>query len=157
MERKLRISNEGLAFLRRWEGFRPTPYFCAGNKRTIGYGHVLQNNEDYTTISLREAEALLRKDVAKVEAALEKALKEVELTQSQWDALVSFVFNVGIGNFRKSTLLKKLKQGDFKAAADEFLKWTKAEGKTVRGLQRRREAERQMFLSDKMEVEKQDG
>lgn len=146
---KLRISNEGLAFLRQWEGFRPTPYQCAAGQWTVGYGHVLRDGENYDTVSLSEAEALLRKDVAEVEAALSEALKGIELSQWQWDALVSFTFNIGIGNFKKSTLLKKLKQGDFKAAADEFLRWTKAKGKTVRGLVRRRKAERKLFLSNK--------
>ena len=88
---------------------------------------------------------LLNKDVLWAENAINE--QHLNLNQNQFDALVSFVFNVGATAFSHSTLLKKLKSRDFDAAADEFLRWNKAGGKVLRGLTTRREAERELFLS----------
>lgn len=88
----------------------------------------------------------LRKDLLKYEAAVDKLVK-VSLDQNQRGALVSFTYNLGEGNFGKSTLLKKVNAKDFVGASKEFAKWNKAGGKVLAGLTRRREAERQLFLS----------
>ena len=90
---------------------------------------------------------VLKKDLEKFEKAVNKYVN-VEITQSMFDALVSFSFNVGATAFRKSTLLQKLNKGDYDGAADEFLRWNKGGGKVLAGLTKRRKAERQLFLSD---------
>ncbi len=97
-------------------------------------------------ISQQEADRLLSQDLQRFEAGVERNVKAA-LTQNQFDALVSFCYNLGVGNLQKSTLLKKLNAGDYKGAGDEFLKWNKAGGKVLTSLVRRREAERNMFLA----------
>ncbi len=92
-----------------------------------------------------QADSALISDLAQCERAVNRLVK-VTLTQNQFDALVSFVFNVGSGNLQSSTLLRKLNSGDYKGAADEFLRWNKAAGKVMNGLVARRTAEREFFL-----------
>lgn len=97
-------------------------------------------------ISQQHAEALLRKDLADTEQGIAKAVR-VSITQGQFDALASFVFNLGAGRLRSSTLLRKLNAGDYVGAANQFLLWDKAGGKPLKGLTKRRQAERKLFLS----------
>lgn len=139
------VSPRALELIKKFEGFKATPYICPGGKLTIGYGKVIKEGE-YTSITKDQAESLLRSTVSSFEKSLQKYVK-VPLTQNQYDALVSFIYNVGAGNFSKSTLLKLLNSGDYAGAADEFLKWVKSDGKVLRGLQRRREEEKALFLS----------
>ena len=87
---------------------------------------------------------MLKKDLIKFEEGVEK-LVEVDINSNQFSALVSFAFNLGCGNLKKSTLLKKLNDGDTEGASDEFLQWVSAGGKRLPGLERRREAERELF------------
>lgn len=140
----MRISEKGLALIKRFEGYRPRAYVCSGGKWTIGYGHTASVNPQ-DSITIESAERLLQEDCLLAEMTVASAVK-VALSRNQFDALVSFVFNVGRRNFIKSTLLKKLNTGDVKGAADEFLKWTYAKGKKSDGLLRRRKAERELFL-----------
>lgn len=111
---------------------------------TIGYGHTGPEVHPGMTITQDEADALLREDAEKVAKQI-APMVHVPLSQEEFDALVCFVFNVGIGNFAKSTLLKKLNAGDYEGAADELPKWNKAAGKVMAGLTRRRNAERELF------------
>ena len=115
-----------------------------GDPWTIGYGHTGPEVHPGMVITQAEADALLRQDAEKV-AKQVAPMVHVPLSQQEFDALVCFVFNVGIGNFAKSTLLKKLNAGDYDGAANELPKWNKAEGKVMAGLTRRREAERELF------------
>jgi lysozyme len=141
----MKISMNGLNLIKDFEGLRLQAYQCSANVWTIGYGHtagVSANN----VISEEEALLFLRQDVAESERAVAQHV-HVPLTQNQFDALVSFVFNLGIGNFRTSTLRKKLNVGDYEGAAQEFGRWIKAGGKVLSGLVRRREAERSLFLN----------
>ena len=101
--------------------------------------------EDFRVFTLEECYALLHKDLAKFERGIDKYVT-VPLTQNQFDALVSFVYNLGLGCLQRSTLRKKLNRGDYQGAADELLKYNKAAGKVLRGLTRRRQAERALFL-----------
>jgi lysozyme len=97
-------------------------------------------------ITAGQAESLLRKDITWVEKAVNK-LVVVPLTQNQFDALSSLVFNIGEGGFANSTLLRLLNAGDYEGAANQFLRWNKQKGVTLKGLTKRREEERKLFLS----------
>lgn len=137
---------KGLALIKDFEGLRLEKYQDVVGKWTIGYGHLILSTESFPRpITLVQADALLRQDLAVSEAGVNKWVS-MALTQNQFDALVSFTFNLGVGNLQNSTLLKMLNQGQLQAAADQFLRWNKAGGKEVPGLTRRRIAERSLFL-----------
>ena len=147
------ISNEGLALVRHFESLFLTAYKDGGGVWTIGWGHTGLQHQDGTVypgrkITKPEAVQLLAYDMNQFESRV-IALVTVPLTQWEFDALVSFDFNTGGLTLRKgapSTLLRKLNAGDREGAAAEFLKWNKDNGKVVKGLTRRRNAERAMFL-----------
>lgn len=127
------------------EGLRLTAYLDTGGVWTIGYGHTGSDVREGLTIPLSEAERLLTRDLRVAEGHVNDAVK-VKLTQNQFDALVSFVYNVGGGAFRSSTLLKLLNAGDYDGAANQLPRWNKDNGKTVPGLTNRRREERELFL-----------
>lgn len=141
----MRTSENGRKLIQQFEGCREKAYQDCVGVWTIGYGHT-GNVKAGQVISKKEADRLLSEDLKRFESGVEKNVK-VALTQNQFDALVSFCYNLGVGSLQKSTLLKKLNNGDHKGAAEEFLKWNKAGGKVLTGLVRRREAERQLFLA----------
>lgn len=142
------ISSDGLKLIKYFEGFSPLEYTCVGGKRTIGYGHVLKPGEAFPGgVTQEQAEELLAEDVGIAEDAVIRLVK-VALTPHQFDALVSFVFNVGARNFAGSALLKKLNAGDYSGAAEEFKRWKYAGGRVCRGLVCRREAEAKLYSSD---------
>lgn len=146
----MKISNKGLEIIKKSEGLRLKPYFCPAKVKTIGYGHVIRKNEGYlnSEITEEEAESLLRKDVVISERGVNSHVT-VKLTQGQFDALVSFVFNLGSGSLAKSTLLKMLNAGeDSKDVAKQFGRWINAGGKKLSGLIKRREEEARLFLSE---------
>jgi len=122
----MRISEGGIDRLKRHEALygepNLTPYRDQAGHWTIGYGHKLREGEWYERITPEKAEDLLREDLAVAEGAVNDYVT-VPLTQSQHDALVSFVYNVGVYNFQESTLLEKLNAGDYAGAANEFPKW----------------------------------
>ncbi|NBX02694.1 MAG: lysozyme [Alphaproteobacteria bacterium] len=139
------ISERGLTLIKEFEGFSARAYICPAGKGTIGYGHVLADGEIYPNgVSSQKAGALLLQDVGEAERAVCR-LAGCDLSQGQFDALVSFVFNLGAGALARSTLLRKLNAGDYAGAAKEFLRWDKAGGKKLAGLSRRRMAEMMMF------------
>jgi GH24 family phage-related lysozyme (muramidase) len=144
------VSTRGLALIREFEGCKLRAYKCPAGVWTIGYGTTRIAGKPVKpslTISQAEAEILLQHQVAEHWNEAEKHILHAdELAQEQVDALASFVFNVGVGAFRGSTLLKMLNQGQDTKAADEFTKWNKAGGKVSHGLTRRRRAERELFL-----------
>ena len=127
--------SEGL----RLKAYLPTP----NDVYTIGYGHT-KTAKKGMVITLAGAEALLLHDLAWVEAALKKYVK-VPLTQNQYDALASFVYNLGETNFKNSTLLKMLNKGDYQGAADQLPRWNKQKGKVLKGLTIRRQKEQTLF------------
>jgi len=143
-----RISNPGIEMIKQSEGLREEAYRCPGGVWTIGYGHTKNVNEG-DKITREKAIEYLIEDLKYTENAVRKNVA-VPLTQRQYDALVSFVFNIGTGAFESSTLLKKLNSGDYKGASDEFLRWNKVtiNGKksVCDGLTKRREKERNHFL-----------
>ena len=141
----LSVSPKLIDMLKEFEGFRAYPYTCPGGSLTIGYGNTIKPGE-YTSITKEEADSLLRKTVSGFESAVKKMVN-VPLSQNQYDALVSLAYNIGAGALKRSTLIDKLNSGDYKAAANEFTRFVKSNGKTLDGLVRRRERERNLFLS----------
>lgn len=140
------IHRDGIALIKHFEGFRSKPYLDSGGRMTIGYGHLVRRGEFWTEISHEEAEKLLLQDIKLAEAAV-KRMVQVPLSHNQFAALVSLVFNIGPHKFEESTLLKKLNERDFAAAAREFPRWKHVGKQEVAGLSRRRTAERNLFLS----------
>ena len=142
----MKISDAGIALIKSFEGLRLEAYpdpATGGDPWTIGYGHTGEVRPDMV-ITEAEAEQLLRQDIVQFEMCVNRLL-QVSVTQGQFDALVSFAFNLGCGNLRKSTLLRKLNAGDADGAAAEFAVWNRAAGRVMAGLTRRREAERDLF------------
>lgn len=143
----MHISDKGLALIKQFEGFRDTAYLCPAGVWTIGYGHTADVKEGDTMTEEQASELLTQEVAAKYEPIVAEHTQGLELTQGQFDALVSFVYNVGAYNFSKSHLLKLLKEGKPDAAAEEFGRWNRARGKVLEGLTARRAAERELFLS----------
>lgn len=144
----MRTSPAGASLIKEFEGERLAAYRCPAGVWTIGYGHTDAAGPPKVTpgmrISSQEADRILAKDLTKYEAAVER-LVSVPLSQNQFDALVSFAFNCGVGALEKSTLLKKLNRGDYDAVPAELMKWNKAGGKELPGLTRRRRAEAKLW------------
>ncbi|BEM56381.1 lysozyme [Serratia marcescens] len=138
------IGTNGLNLIKHFEGLKLRAYQCSAHVWTIGYGHTADVSAN-DVITEEEALYFLHQDLAESERAVNQYV-HAPLTQNQFDALVSFVFNLGVGNFRTSTLLKKLNAGDNDGVAQEFGRWIHAGGKALPGLVRRREAERALFL-----------
>ena len=143
---KMRVSPVGLDLIKSFESFSPVEYVCPAGKRTIGYGHVIRPGESFGRIDEEKALELLSDDCGIAETFIDATTPG--LTQNEFDALVSFVFNVGVGNYDTSTLKRLLKAGEKAAAANEFLKWDHVHGEVLAGLTRRREAERALFLAE---------
>lgn len=137
------ISPEGLALIKEFEGLRLTAYRDAVGVWTIGYGHTGPDVTPGMTITQDQADELLRKDVARFEKAVASMAKVA--TDSQFDALVSFAYNLGEEALRRSTLLRKHNEGDYAGAKAEFARWKYAGDKVLAGLVRRRAAEAEMY------------
>lgn len=140
------ISQRGFDLICKFEGLKLNAYPDPGTGNspwTIGYGHT-KGVKPGDVCTTEQAILWLKEDASIAEAQLNSILY-VQLNQNQRDALISFVFNIGIGNLKKSTLLKYLNLGKFKEAGNEFYKWTKAAGKELSGLVKRRAAEAQLF------------
>ena len=138
------IGEKGLALIKSFEGCKLKAYKCPAGVWTIGYGSTKGVTEGMV-INESMAEKLLIRDIEPCERALNKM--GINFRQGQFDALVSFIFNCGEGNFNKSTLKKKIiAKADDKEIADEFKKWNKAGGKVLAGLVRRREAEAKLWM-----------
>ena len=142
----MHISQKGLDLIKKYEGLKLKAYLCPANVWTIGYGSTGPHVKEGMTITEEEAEQLLKDDVLRFEDCINDGIN-VELTQDQFDALVSFAFNVGCKAFMGSTLRKLINEGNKTAAAQQLLRWDKAGGKVLAGLARRRADERALFLS----------
>ena len=143
---QLSCSQNGQVLIEKFEGLRLTAYQDMVGVWTIGYGHTGPDVKPGLVISQQQAAQLLINDLARFNNGV-NALVTVKLNQNQFDALVSFAFNLGVGSLKKSTLLRKLNAGDVQGAALQFKSWNKAGGKVLTGLTRRREAEMKLFLS----------
>lgn len=146
----MQTSEKGIALIKQFEGCKLTAYQDSVGVWTIGYGWTQPVDgkpiRAGMTIKQETADRLLKTGLVSYESDVSRLVK-VGLTQGQFDALVSFTYNLGARSLSTSTLLRKLNAGDYAGAADEFLRWNKAGGKVLNGLTRRREAERALFLS----------
>lgn len=157
------ISDAALKMIAHHEGIRFKPYRCPALLWTVGVGHVIDPNhtriplEDRKqlpipagwdrVLTIKEVDAILAKDLERFERGVLKYCPAAGNRQGWMDALVSFSFNVGLGALQRSTLRQKFNRGDYEGAADEFLKYSKAGGKVLKGLVNRRNDERALFLS----------
>lgn len=141
-----RINIEGIELIKHFEGLSLKPYHCSGNAYTIGYGHVIQPFEEFVEITEEKAEELLQGDIMAAEAVVDE-LVDAPLTSNQFAALVSFVFNLGAGNFKSSTLLRKLNENKYLEIPQEFIRWIYTGKIPMKGLLRRRLAEALLFMS----------
>lgn len=151
---QVQVSHKGIELVKRFECFISKAYLCPSGYKTIGFGH---RTDEMTTITEPEAENLLKKDLKKIEDNLNYCLEHdnINLNQNQFDACISFIFNLGFSAFIFSTLYEKLKQGDYAGASAEFPKWvyiTKTDKLTgerfkvkLKGLEQRRKAEQELF------------
>ena len=148
----MRISNRGLDLIKDFEGFSSRPYLCPAGVPTIGYGSTYYEGGrhvtmDDRTVTEERATAILAHQVDDIYGAAVNRYVTRHLTQGQFDALASFAYNLGSGNLKSSTLLKKVNQKKDASAAKQFLRWNRAGGKVLKGLTRRREAERKLYLA----------
>jgi lysozyme len=147
----MKISTKGLSLIKHFEGFKANAYKCPAGVWTIGYG-TTSGVKSGQVVTENLAEKFLFGDCTKFEKAVED-LVTVTLSQDQFDALVAFVYNVGTGNFKSSTLLKVLNQGHYDQVPGQMLRWNKAGGKVLEGLTRRRQSEGHLFSSGKLKFQ----
>lgn len=140
---KRKTSEQGVSLIKRHEGLRTSAYICPGGVLTIGYGHT-KTVYPQMSITPQQAEELLTQDLQRFENSVSELVK-VPLSQGQFDALVSFSFNVGANALRNSTLLRLLNQGKYREAAAQFGRWSMANGSRLPGLIRRRAEEQHLF------------
>jgi lysozyme len=159
----LKVSKEAIEGIKKDEGVRTKPYRCPALLWTVGVGHVIDPNhirvkfderkniplpsEWDRVLSMAEVDAILAQDLSTFERGVLR-LCPSGLTQGRFDALVSFSFNVGLGNLQRSTIRMKHNRGDFEGAAESFMAWTKAGGKELPGLVKRRKHERALYESE---------
>lgn len=149
----MKLSQRGIDFIKQFEGYSEKAYpdpATGGDPWTIGYGTTKYPSGEKVakgdTITPNHAEYCLRSDVAKFESGVSSLLKS-PTTQPQFDAMVSLAYNIGLGNFGKSTLLRKHNEKCYSCAAGQFPAWNRAAGKVMNGLTRRRNAERDVYMS----------
>ncbi len=148
----MHLSQNGLALIKKFEGFRANPYLCSAGIPTIGYGSTYYENGvrvklSDSPISEEWAEELLKKNVVHYDVAVNSLTRD-DITQNQYDALVSFAYNVGVTNFKNSTLLKRVNANPKDPnITNQFMKWIRAGGRVVKGLILRRREEAQLYFS----------
>lgn len=139
------ITQNGLDLIKRFEGFSRTVYFCPAGYPTIGYGHVVKDDEHFLSgIDEAQAEELLRQDAQIAERAVLRLIN-VPLTDGQFDALVSFTYNLGSGALQRSTLRRKINREEHAEVPEQFMRWVWAGGRKLKGLVRRRAAESDLY------------
>ena len=139
----MRISQEGVDLIKHFEGCYLDAYLCPAGVWTVGYGHT-KGVKEGDAIEQEAAEAFLIEDLESFEQAVTR-LVEVPLTQQQFDALVSWTFNLGAGNLAESTLLRKLNNYQYAEVPEQMMRWVRAGGQVLDGLVRRRAAEAALF------------
>ena len=142
----MKTSQNGIELIKKFEGCRLETYICPAGVFTIGYGHTGADVKSSMKITQEEAETLLKNDLKAFERGVQRIIKK-ELTQNQFDALVSFAYNLGLENLKKSTLAKLINQGKIKEASSQFERWVYANGVKLNGLIRRRKAEKDLFIA----------
>ena len=169
----MKVSDKGIHLMHEFEGYRDKPYLCSAKMWTIGWGHVLYQDqirlpivrksgytgvlraelplrpEDDRVWSKEELVEIFKDDLVSFERGVLRLAPNLDSPEHQhkFDACVAFAYNVGLGNFQRSTIRQRIKRENWEGAADAFMMWTKAGGKVLKGLVRRRGAERSLFLS----------
>jgi lysozyme len=148
----MRVSEECLAMLKKHEGVRFRPYKCPAGLWTVGVGHLIGDGrtlppEWNRTFSSDEVDSILADDLRRFERGVLRLCPRIQ-HQGQFDALVSFAFNLGLGSLQRSTLRMKHNRGQYDSVPKEFLKWSKAGGKVLRGLLHRRKDEARLYAKD---------
>lgn len=167
----MKISAECLKMIKHHEGVRTRPYRCPALLWTVGVGHVIDPSHIGVklderknlpipagwdrVLSMAEVDSILADDLVRFERGVLRLCPQ-NLTQSRFDALVSFSFNVGLGNLQKSTIRMKHNRGDFEGAAESFMAWTKAAGKELPGLVKRRKDEVSLYSSQESDSSTQE-
>ena len=142
----MEITNEGINLIKKFEGLKLESYLCPAGVWTIGYGHT-KGVKKGDKITQLEADNFLKEDLSSFEKGVTRLIKS-NINQNQFDALVSFAFNLGLANLKKSTLLKKVNSNpNDRTIVDEFIKWIYAGGKQLEGLKKRRQAEAYLYFS----------
>ena len=146
----MKTSDAGIALIKHFEGVRNKPYRDCVGLWTVGVGHLIEGGRQLPegwnrTFTDAEIDALLRKDLIRFERGVAMQLP-MPLKQCEFDAMVSFSFNLGLGTLQRSTLRQALLRGDKKKAMESLLKYCRAGGKVIKGLQRRRQEEYKLFL-----------
>ena len=146
----MKVSEHAIKLIKHHEGVRNRPYRCPANLYTVGVGHLIGDGKSLPeswnrTFSQEEIDGLLKSDLRRFELGVHKMLPNVPLRQHEFDAIISFCFNLGLGCFQRSTLRQALLRGDKKAAMESLVKYCRAGGKILRGLQIRRLDEKALF------------
>ena len=146
----MKASEKCLDMIVHHEGLRLKPYKCPAGLYTVGVGHLIGDGKSLPdswnrTFTLEEVYDLLAKDVTRFERGVERLIT-IPLKQGEYDAIISFAFNLGLGTLQKSTLRQKLNRGDKEGAIESLLKYNKAGGKILKGLDNRRKDEAALFL-----------
>jgi lysozyme len=144
------VSKAGIALIKHHEGVRSRPYRCPANLWTVGVGHLIGDGKSLPdswnrTFTAEEIDGILKSDLRRFELGVHKMLPNVPLRQHEFDAIISFCFNLGLGCFQRSTLRQALLRGDKKAAMESLVKYCRAGGKILKGLQIRRLDEKALF------------
>ena len=139
----MKTSNNGIDLIKHFEGCETEAYLCPAGVWTIGYGHI-KGVQEGDVITEQQAHDMLVEELEEYEGYI-KDFVEVPLSQNQFDALVSWVYNLGSGNLKSSTLLKVLNSRDYDGVPEQILRWNKANGQVIEGLARRRESEAELF------------
>ena len=148
----MNVSERGIRLIKHHEGIRNRPYRCPAGLWTVGVGHLIGDGKSLPeswnrTFSKEEIDGILKRDLNRFELGVSKMLPNVRLRQHEFDALVSFAFNLGLGSFQRSTIRQALLRGDKKAAMESLIKYCRAGGKILKGLQIRRLDEKALFES----------
>ena len=146
----MNVSKAAIALIKHHEGVRSRPYRCPANLWTVGVGHLIGDGKSLPdswnrTFTEAEIDGILKSDLRRFELGVHKMLPNVPLRQHEFDAIISFCFNLGLGCFQRSTLRQALLRGDKKAAMESLVKYCRAGGKILRGLQIRRMDEKALF------------
>lgn len=147
----MKVSDKLIKLLRHHEGVKNKPYKCPAGLWTVGVGHLIGDGKSLPrewnkTFTQTEVDGILKRDLNRFELGISKMLPNVPLRQHEFDALVSFCFNLGLGCFQRSTIRQALLRGDKEAAMESLVKYCRAGGKILKGLQNRRLDERKLFL-----------
>lgn len=150
-KRNVKVSNAGIQLIKHHEGVRYKPYTCPAGLWTVGVGHLIGNGKSLPrewnkTFTPAEVDGILKHDLNRFELGICKMLPNVPLRQHEFDALVSFAFNLGLGTFQRSTIRQALLRNDKEQAMASLMKYCRAGGKILKGLQNRRLDERKLFL-----------